>query len=107
MKKPVFMAGGVRFSRHLTAMLPGARFLRNYPFGQAAVLLGMAYVSTVCGSGGSGAGVDAETLENVLQVHFHRVHGATEYGSDLAVGFPLSNPVQHFGLAVRGLELRC
>lgn len=70
-------------------------------------MVGVVDVSTVCGSGGSGAGVDAEALEDVLQVHFHRVHGAAEYGSDLAVGFPLSNPVQHFGLAVRGLELRC
>ena len=71
MKKPVFMAGSVRFSRHLTAMLPGARFLRNYPFGQAAVLLGMAYVGAVGAGGRCGAGVDAETLENVLQVHCH------------------------------------
>ena len=71
-----------------------------------AAVVGVSDVGAVGASGGRGAAVEAEALEDVLQVRLHRVRGAGEDGGDLVVGFPLGDSVQHPCLAGGELEMR-
>ena len=56
-----------------------------------------------CGGCG-GAAVQAEALEDFLQVRFDRVHRAAENTGDLSIGFSLGNPMQHLRLSLSEIE---
>ena len=75
--------------------------LRVHSTEWVSAAVGVADVGAVGTGGGGGAAVEAEAFENLLQVHLHRVDGATEDGGDLAIGLALGDPMEHLGLSRR------
>lgn len=67
--------------------------------------VGLTNMRAVGAGGSGGASVDAETLEDVLQVHLHGVDGAAEDGGDLIIGLAFGDPVQHLRLSWREFEM--
>ena len=65
---------------------------------------GIRDVGAVSAGCGTSAAVDAEALEDLLEVGLHGEEAAIQDDADLAIGLTFSHPVQHLRLAWREAE---